>query len=46
MVGELVERFQYHKYVPMAGSELHMVELVNACSLYFVTCLTREAPVQ
>jgi hypothetical protein len=46
MVGELVERFQYHKYVPMAGSELHMVELVNACSLYFVTFLTREASVQ
>ena len=42
MLGELVERFQYHKDVPMAGSELHMAELVNACSLYFVTCLTRE----
>jgi hypothetical protein len=46
MVGELVERSQYHDYIPMAGPELHMVEPVNACNLYFVTCLTSEAPVQ
>jgi hypothetical protein len=46
MVGELVEPFRYHNYIPMAGPEPHMVEPVNTCNLYFVTCLTREAPVQ
>jgi hypothetical protein len=46
MVGELVERSQYHKYMPVARSELHMVELVNTYILLFVTCLTPEAPVQ